>query len=473
MTAGALTVTSSISGAAALSAHSLAIQDGATITGSSVNHGSLTLHGVLSSSANITLPSDSYVSSSGGATFLQGIIANTLEASSSISAAGNLQVSGNMSSSAIVKGHQLAIQSGFQVTGSSILHGPMKIENGNISCSVGASFLGTVIANTIEASSSIMTAGALTVTGAISGAAALSAHSLAIQDGAVVTGSTTLHGPMSSSYGGTFTQGLITVRTLEATGSVTTQGDLNTSGAVNVAGAGTVVGPLTTRDNLNVSGSTVLGNAAADTINITGSTKVHGPISSSYGATFLGGIITDTIEATGSVTVNTRAANATGGGFDGAAGVTMYVSEINGEIVTTILVDIEDLLVSGTENDIIGEDDVAAAYITQITTAVNGIIYKAEMSCIEVPAGSNTTADIDLVSNAASLAEDADGTAGTALTLITANGAYTAGMTQSTGPDDLSALVDDYLYLTNGSGANSGGTYTAGKFVIKLYGANF
>ena len=38
---------------------------------------------------------------------------------------------------------------------------------------------------------------------------------------------------------------------------------------------------------------------------------------------------------------------------------------------------------------------------------------------------------------------------------------------------DLSALIDDYLYIANGSGTNSGGTFTAGKFVIKLYGANF
>ena len=176
----------------------------------------------------------------------------------------------------------------------------------------------------------------------------------------------------------------------------------------------------------------------------------------------------------GDVVINSRTANDTGGGFDGAAGITMYVSKINGEILTTILVDLEGLLVSGTVKDIIGEDGVAAAYITQITTAVNGIVYKAEMSCIEVPAGSNTTTDIDLVSNSASLAEDVEyDDSGTATVLIAAGQAFTAGTTLSSGPDDLGNCVDDYLYLANGSGANSGGTYTAGKFVIKLYGANF
>ena len=168
-------------------------------------------------------------------------------------------------------------------------------------------------------------------------------------------------------------------------------------------------------------------------------------------------------------------ANATGGGFDGAAGVTIYVNKTNGEILTTILVDIEGLLVSGTVKDIIGEDGVAAAYITQITTAVNGIIYKAEMACIEAPAGTNTTADIDLVTNSASLAEDVEyDSSGTAVALIAATGDYTQGMVRfSASGLDLSNCADDYLYLVNGSGANSGGTYSAGKFVIKLYGASF
>ena len=170
-----------------------------------------------------------------------------------------------------------------------------------------------------------------------------------------------------------------------------------------------------------------------------------------------------------------KSANSTGGGFDGAAGVTMHVSKVNGEILTTILVDIQDLVVSGAVKDIIGENGVAAAYITQITTAVNGIIYKAEMACIEVPAGSNTTPDIDLVSNSNSLAEDAAyDSAGTATVLIAAGGNYTTGMVKfSAASTDFSNCADDYLYIANGSGANSGGTYTAGKFVIKLYGAAF
>ena len=74
-----------------------------------------------------------------------------------------------------------------------------------------------------------------------------------------------------------------------------------------------------------------------------------------------------------------------------------------------------------------------------------------------------------------SLAEDAtfDGS-GAGIALITAGGNWTTGMYKVSPVDtDLSALVNDRLYLANGSGANSGGTYTAGKFIIKLYGASF
>ena len=168
----------------------------------------------------------------------------------------------------------------------------------------------------------------------------------------------------------------------------------------------------------------------------------------------------------------------TGAGADGSdGGITTSIQKINGEIITTILVDIHGLLCSGTIKDIIGEDGVAAAYIGRIITAKNGIVYKIEMACIEKPAGSNTSLDIDLVSSLHSLAEDVvyDSGGGTAeLSLIAAGGNWATGMRKMSAVGlNWANLPNDYLYLTNGSGANSGGTYTAGKFVIKLYGANF
>ena len=141
------------------------------------------------------------------------------------------------------------------------------------------------------------------------------------------------------------------------------------------------------------------------------------------------------------------------------------------------MVDIHGLLCSGTVKDVIGEDGAAAAYIGRIVTAKNGIVYKCEMSCIEKPAGSNTSFDIDLVSSTHSLAEDVvyDSGAGSAeLSLIAAGGDWQVGMRKMSAVGlNWANLPADYIYLANGSGANSGGTYTAGKFIIKLYGANF
>ena len=97
------------------------------------------------------------------------------------------------------------------------------------------------------------------------------------------------------------------------------------------------------------------------------------------------------------------------------------------------------------------------------------------MSCIEVPAGTNTIADIDLSANSNSLAEDATvQSAGTPTAIITSGAAWTAGMSrQSAVGTDFTNIVDDYLYIVAGTNTQSGGQYTAGKFVIKLYGASF
>ena len=168
----------------------------------------------------------------------------------------------------------------------------------------------------------------------------------------------------------------------------------------------------------------------------------------------------------------------TGAGADGSAGgITTTIQKINGEIITTMLVDIHGLLCSGTAKDIIGEDGASAAYITRILPAKNGTVYKCEMACIEAPVGSNTSLDIDLVSSTHSLAEDVvydSGAGSQELSLIAAGANWTKGMRKISAVGlNWTNLAQDYIYLANGSGANSGGTYSAGKFIIKFYGANF
>ena len=162
-------------------------------------------------------------------------------------------------------------------------------------------------------------------------------------------------------------------------------------------------------------------------------------------------------------------ATSQGGGFD-AAQIQSSVSEVNGEIETTLRVDIGggSIVSSGDADDVIGEDGVAAAYITRITTALNGIVYRGEMACLEVP----TTGDANI-----NLCADSDGTiaedAGSMDHILVDGGTWTLGKTHVfpsvTGSIPAGGIVDDYLYLTHGG--TTAGTYDAGQFIIKLYGA--
>ena len=113
--------------------------------------------------------------------------------------------------------------------------------------------------------------------------------------------------------------------------------------------------------------------------------KMEGSPGQFSGGVSFGTTADDIHQFTGSLFIKTEAAAAVGAGFGSAASLTTYVGKVNGETVTTILVDIEGLQESGVLKDIIGDngETTGGAYITQITTAVNGTLYKVEMACIE------------------------------------------------------------------------------------------
>jgi len=135
-------------------------------------------------------------------------------------------------------------------------------------------------------------------------------------------------------------------------------------------------------------------------------------------------------------------------------------------VVTRIVVDLTGLVGSATDLDIIGNTGGAAnCHWGQITTALNGTMVGGRVVCLEVPSGG--AADIDFYSaNEATGAQDALVTALTETALVTSGGSWTSGA--SKGMTGLPA-ANDYLYITNGAGA-AGGTFTAGKFLIELYG---
>ena len=185
--------------------------------------------------------------------------------------------------------------------------------------------------------------------------------------------------------------------------------------------------------------------------------------------------------ADGQVQISTATPVASGGGFNIAGAVVTTIAKVNGLVTTTIQIDLIGLRCTPGIKNVIGEDGVGAAYITQIDKDKSGYIYKVEMGCVEVPAGSQR--DIDLVASNASNGEGTayDGAGGSVnLSIVTATDEWKLGMwehsnkTPASGNGLTDGLDDFYLYLVDGAGSGTGSAdanYTGGKFVITLYGA--
>ena len=134
----------------------------------------------------------------------------------------------------------------------------------------------------------------------------------------------------------------------------------------------------------------------------------------------------------------------------------------NGVIITQIKFDLTGLASVATANDVIGLAAGGVAYIGRNVVATNGVIFKAELSCLETPlTGDN---DVNVVTNASAalVYDDAGGT-----TYISNSGDLLAGQTiQNLVP---AIPANDYYYLTAGTG-DTAGTYTAGMYLLTLYG---
>ena len=173
--------------------------------------------------------------------------------------------------------------------------------------------------------------------------------------------------------------------------------------------------------------------------------------------------------------VRSKSLRAKGGGFDGLKSMESFVAKINEEFITTILIDIEDLYCTDTRSGTIGENSGTNSYITRLSTDVNGVVYKAEMGCIETPAGTDAETDIVLaaISAAPDTGDDVTRDSGYQV-LVDLGAAWSIGKSMDAGlSTNYGDLNDKYLFLHGGASSARGGQYTAGKFVIKLYGYNF
>ena len=166
---------------------------------------------------------------------------------------------------------------------------------------------------------------------------------------------------------------------------------------------------------------------------------------------------------TTSLTVTSATGTAAGGGID-AVSPTINVSRIGRDIVTEVFIDIGagSIVSSAHADDVIGEDGVANAFVTQITTAINGLVYAGEIVCLEVP----TTGDPDInvaADTSGTVAEDAGG-----MDHVLADcGTHTLALKNAfTIPSG--GVQDDFIYLTHGG--TTAGTYDAGKFLLRFFG---
>ena len=143
------------------------------------------------------------------------------------------------------------------------------------------------------------------------------------------------------------------------------------------------------------------------------------------------------------------------------------IADINNEKITTVVLDLQGLSSSGADNGIIGLDGSTSSYLMKWDTPTNGNLYKVEVGCGETLSGGVT--DIDLAFSASIQSTHATISQSNAV-FFTSDSARDQGDFKS--PESMIGVPtnNDYLYLVNGTGGQSGGAYTAGKLIIKFYG---
>jgi len=182
-----------------------------------------------------------------------------------------------------------------------------------------------------------------------------------------------------------------------------------------------------------------------------------GPVDSTAG--FVGDRVDDLLDAE-------HGAGAIGTGTQTAPQTHRWIE--NGVIVTQIKFDITGLgCKGGNANDVIGLVAGGVAFIGRNVIATNGVIFKAELSCLETPGeGTATiTGDIDIATNSSAVLIY-DGGAGSNKLI---NGAtLTIGKTLVNSAPVV--VANEYYYIVEADTAATTGVYNAGQFVLTTWG---
>ena len=249
---------------------------------------------------------------------------------------------------------------------------------------------------------------------------------------------------------------LTTTATQVATGGITSGSNIVSDtdstddlGTTSVRWANLFVDAITATDQITATGFTgtldgILGSGAAAAATVTTLTatgaSTHGSVATEHGA----GAI-----ATSFAPITRR-------------------STSNGVITTKIHFDLTALGGKGAAaNDVIGLPAGGNAFIGRNVVSSNGIVYKAELACLELAAAASgsATVDIDIATNSSGTIAY-DGAGGTAKLFNT--GGMVAGQELSNITPALTA--NDYFYLVEADTAATDGVYNAGQFVLTLYG---
>jgi hypothetical protein len=142
------------------------------------------------------------------------------------------------------------------------------------------------------------------------------------------------------------------------------------------------------------------------------------------------------------------------------------VTKVGGVYKTEILLDITGLNSGDTAGDIIGKDGgTANCHLGQILAAVNGTITGGRITCLETPTGGDPDVDFWGSVDEATGAQDAAIASLTGEEQLINHGDWTAGdVTVLTAEPD----ADGYLYMACGVATDA--DYTAGKFLVELWG---
>lgn len=180
------------------------------------------------------------------------------------------------------------------------------------------------------------------------------------------------------------------------------------------------------------------------------------------------------------ITAQTSAGGSAHGAGADAINPYVKVRKINDEVVTTVSVD----LGAGAGSKVFTSSNAAlaramghhsggtgsgAAYVLgPIAKATHGLVYHAEMVCLETPAGGS--ADIDIIGTTTASHVFNAAVSGTAVVSAAGGHAEFTSSKTSSGNTLTGGLDGMYLYLCTGDASGTHGNYSAGKFDIILRG---